>query len=1782
MFLVVLIAIGIPLVLFILKGPPSTSPTKPKSEFSLVESSPSDQQNATPVIAQPTFVFSKKIGISEKELGKYFTMTPKTEGSWHIEKNGQVVYFASNKKGGNKFPQTFEYQTSYSVTIDKSFHSENGKQLGEEAHVTFKTQQNPEFGLTSYKSLLPALVGESIDIEVGDYSGYEGKYAQSIKQQMTEPYKVTLQKATKEELLSYFKYKKNSYLAINEVPDELVHRESVTATGQYMALGQGGYTKAIHVSSPVFKTPGIYFVTFSNKYGRDRLFVVVSKHVAQVLHDNKKSYVVTTASDTNKAIGGIKVEYYNALEKVSLLDTKSTNPEGIAQQNKFSDDTDFVVTSQGEDIAITSTRGYRMGIASDGESEVFSYTDRPIYRPGDTVHYKAVIRVRDDNGNYAIKQKNYYVKYVAGFDTAKGEYKEVTTDENGTLTFDTKVPYSETNQYPNIYLASKNAKGEYQSMDTLPILVEAYKKPEMDISVKASEKEYISGDTSHMTVIGKTNYGKPLSGIKFTYRVMLVDYTELKDRNDEQIEVDIYANYYGGGKELTSGASEFDKNGTANIEFSTKLPESFEQSQVALLEVTPTIGAVPSFGKIVRLIHRGEFALFFDGIEGNTTTGLSGYTQALNHNNPRQAVGNMKGKLTLTKKEYYSENGQVIETRDIELDGKGRVGFTFRNLKEGNYELKSEFTDQRGNKVTGVQMTYIGSPVQLTGPASAMAVSFDKQKYNDGQTARATVISNFLIDDVYIVTAENKGGMTRIVSVERRKGEGRTKSLTISVPVKKETGQAVEVLLYAVTKGEIAMGQGSFTVERKVEKLTTTVQFDKNRYKPGENVKVKITTKDKSGKGVSADNSLSIIDAALLQLGKLRTGIAEHFNTIDTYIAISHYDSLTGIYADGPGGGGGCFLEGTQILMGDGTTKKIEDVRKGDSILTRKSDTSKEMVKNTVDMTFAHTVTEYLLINNRVKVTPVHRLFLNGKWAEASSAKIGDTLLDASGYSVEITSIIKHIGNFRVYNLTTNPSHTFFADGIYVHNEKGLDARQNFVDTLYWNPHIRTDGNGEATVSFKLADNVTTFTAQAFSNTKDSLFGEGAASIVSYKDLTIIPSLAAFYYEHDKPVISMVTQNSTGNDMDLTIVSGIKELSGENKQDIHVKGNDLEVVQVPFDLENLKKNATFIVEARDRGGKVVDSVLVKKPVLPQGNIIASWESFENSYDHVFQPEFPTLDANRMAISVVPDAAAAFFQPYHYFSASLSNNSGKELYAYAYILARTRDGFIDPSSYGYAKDKNDFRQTIQTLIDARGDMVWNQPPNGYGKDSFEASNLWVAMGFEQAAKYHMIDEITNALTMANETKEFFKGNREPQKPSFPPFDKSQFPQGFPPPGPIEPQSPTPTMYPTPFESLTPTPSTTSSGIIVPPPFQPTVTPPPYSQPVPFPNSWFYTDDEKLARSLVYGDSYHNDGSGFEETPEGIAAQILTGNSKDVQKLINGAVPTASDRYIWDGYSVDSPGMPVLALVEKGSLEEAKKAIRGISFTGNRTDPLVLYAALRYAEKSNIKVAKVVYKVIVNGEKVFEFPEKNNVSGNGYPTFSQVFSTRNSKDGKLHLEFKSEGDMPIYGTVSEFLYGSSESTRKKGNYKNIDLHLARSYRDNETGQSVGAIETGKTGVVVLSADATRLMRGNQATGAYSFLAEDALSPNVMYLEQYDEYYNPQFQSVLKKLFPSSGYQDSYSLPENYSDQAVFYSGSGNIGNKGNILPYVVFNASDGTYFRPKTSIIYPVLGIITDEK
>jgi len=161
-------------------------------------------------------------------------------------------------------------------------------------------------------------------------------------------------------------------------------------------------------------------------------------------------------------------------------------------------------------------------------------------------------------------------------------------------------------------------------------------------------------------------------------------------------------------------------------------------------------------------------------------------------------------------------------------------------------------------------------------------------------------------------------------------------------------------------------------------------------------------------------------------------GVAEQFAAGDVIPA-------TVDNCDDDGGGGTCFLAGTKVAMADGSYKNIEDIKIGDMVKAFDENTG-EIVTAPVTEVFHHSPDEmggcYLVINDFLRVTPNHMLFVDGGWKPAGSIAVGDALYGIDGNSVVVSSIKIVFDQTSTYNLEIAKYHTYFADNILAHNAK--------------------------------------------------------------------------------------------------------------------------------------------------------------------------------------------------------------------------------------------------------------------------------------------------------------------------------------------------------------------------------------------------------------------------------------------------------------------------------------------------------------------------------------------------------------------------------------------------------------------------------------------------------------------------------------------------------------------------------------------------------------------------
>jgi uncharacterized coiled-coil protein SlyX len=157
-------------------------------------------------------------------------------------------------------------------------------------------------------------------------------------------------------------------------------------------------------------------------------------------------------------------------------------------------------------------------------------------------------------------------------------------------------------------------------------------------------------------------------------------------------------------------------------------------------------------------------------------------------------------------------------------------------------------------------------------------------------------------------------------------------------------------------------------------------------------------------------------------------------------------------------GGGGCFLPGTKITLADKTLIDIEDVVVGDTLLTYniiENCFEPGVVKKLIRPKKSNIITVKLSNGTRIHSTEEHPYFVQGKgWCSfdpTSTVKLheievdqllpGDTVIDDSGNTLTIERITPVVSaeTQTVYNFEIDGNHTYFANGILVHNKRSVN-----------------------------------------------------------------------------------------------------------------------------------------------------------------------------------------------------------------------------------------------------------------------------------------------------------------------------------------------------------------------------------------------------------------------------------------------------------------------------------------------------------------------------------------------------------------------------------------------------------------------------------------------------------------------------------------------------------------------------------------------------------------------
>jgi hypothetical protein len=162
--------------------------------------------------------------------------------------------------------------------------------------------------------------------------------------------------------------------------------------------------------------------------------------------------------------------------------------------------------------------------------------------------------------------------------------------------------------------------------------------------------------------------------------------------------------------------------------------------------------------------------------------------------------------------------------------------------------------------------------------------------------------------------------------------------------------------------------------------------------------------------------------------------------------------------------------------------------------------------------------------------------------------------------------------------------------------------RTDFRTVAYWNPAVLTDADGKASVTFRLPENLSTFTIFAVAATQGDRFGFGKSAVRTAKPLLIRPALPRFVRTDDRFSAGVVVTNRGGPAGDAVVtceVEGLR-LDGEASRTVRLEPGRSSEVRFDF-VTAAPGQATF--RFRVRMGELEDGLEtrreVKLPMIPE-------------------------------------------------------------------------------------------------------------------------------------------------------------------------------------------------------------------------------------------------------------------------------------------------------------------------------------------------------------------------------------------------------------------------------------------------------------------------------------------------------------------------------------------------------------------------------------------------------
>lgn len=485
---------------------------------------------------------------------------------------------------------------------------------------------------------------------------------------------------------------------------------------------------------------------------------------------------------------------------------------------------------------------------------VYTVTDRPLYRPGNLVHYHAIVRQRveaDAPGGFEYRPyaRRPVIVEVRDATDALVSRQTVISNAYGSVNGDFLLASEPTlgNWHLNICIGDFCSYGGF--------IVQEYRKPEMRVSVAFPETHYLGGTTVPVTVDAHYYFGSPVTHSVVQYQVSF---------NGENTETDFQ------GRGITDAQGQFHLNIPTQ-----RLPTD------RTLAVHATVTDLSRRSQSTdgnTLLTAGLFSLTLGTNKPIYKTGarITVLVHATDYDN-KPVAAKVTVRMIETKEDRQHRVYQETTTRQITTDAKGQGSAFFSSPRPGNLSFEAEAFDAQDDKITAQTEVTVTDEKELLQTEPTLSLTSAQPAYHPGQVA-TVMLDTTLVGRPFVPATANTPAQPAhpnawaLVTVEgERLGQSQVILLTqrhtvLHVPLSAEDFPSISVNVAIIEDRQIYEQQQRLSVIQNTQKLNVAVTSDKAAYQPGQTATYTVTTRNAQGQPVPAEVSLGVVDASIYAL----------------------------------------------------------------------------------------------------------------------------------------------------------------------------------------------------------------------------------------------------------------------------------------------------------------------------------------------------------------------------------------------------------------------------------------------------------------------------------------------------------------------------------------------------------------------------------------------------------------------------------------------------------------------------------------------------------------------------------------------------------------------------------------------------------------------------------------------------------------------------------------------------------------------------------------------------